>query len=170
MAFADVDETSWGGVLDKEGWSEAKGYTSWRKVFENHAKELDVIETVGFPEYFLIVADIVARARRKGTPVVGRGSGASSIVAYLLGSDALDPALLDSSQPEASPWDQELAEEQPFEETADERAETSDATLDVDPSLIVEEDDLMNAPPVDMSEPPPLAPPPNGEPDDGSQR
>jgi hypothetical protein len=43
VAFADVDKTSWGGVLDKEGWSGAAGYTDWRKVFENHADELDVI-------------------------------------------------------------------------------------------------------------------------------
>jgi hypothetical protein len=43
VAFAEVDRTQWGGVLDKEGWSGAKGYTDWRKVFENHAKALDVI-------------------------------------------------------------------------------------------------------------------------------
>jgi predicted dehydrogenase len=43
VAFADVDKTRWGGVLEKEDWSEAKGYTDWRKIFENHAKELDVI-------------------------------------------------------------------------------------------------------------------------------
>ena len=43
MAFAEVDKTRWGGVLEKEGWSEANGYTDWRKVFENHAKELDVV-------------------------------------------------------------------------------------------------------------------------------
>ncbi|HUV63031.1 MAG TPA: Gfo/Idh/MocA family oxidoreductase [Sedimentisphaerales bacterium] len=43
MAFAEVDRTRWDGVLKKEGWSEAKGYTDWRKVFENHAKELDVV-------------------------------------------------------------------------------------------------------------------------------
>jgi len=43
VAFAEVDKTRWGGVLEKEGWGEAKGYTDWRKLFENHAKELDVI-------------------------------------------------------------------------------------------------------------------------------
>lgn len=43
VAFAEVDKTRWGGVLDLEGWGEAKGYTDWRKVFENHAKELDVV-------------------------------------------------------------------------------------------------------------------------------
>ncbi len=43
IAFAEVDKTRWGGVLEKEGWAQAKGYTDWRKVFQNHAKELDVV-------------------------------------------------------------------------------------------------------------------------------
>ena len=43
LAFAEVDKTRWGGVLEKEGWGESKGYTDWRKLFENHAEEMDVI-------------------------------------------------------------------------------------------------------------------------------
>ncbi len=43
ITFAEVDKTRWGGVLDKEGWSKAAGYTDWRKMFENHGKELDVV-------------------------------------------------------------------------------------------------------------------------------
>ena len=43
IAFADVDKTRWGGVLKRKGWGKATGYTDWRKVFENHAKELDVV-------------------------------------------------------------------------------------------------------------------------------
>ncbi len=43
IAFADVDKTHWDGVTGKKGWEQAKGYTDWRKVFENHAKQLDVI-------------------------------------------------------------------------------------------------------------------------------
>ena len=43
IAFAEVDKTAWGGVTDKEGWKEAKGYTDWRKMFENHGEKLDVI-------------------------------------------------------------------------------------------------------------------------------
>ena len=43
VAFAEVDRTQWSGVLEREGWSGARGYTDWRKVFENHAKELDVV-------------------------------------------------------------------------------------------------------------------------------
>ena len=43
VAFAEVDRTRWGGVHDKEGWGQAAGYTDWRKVFEKHGKELDVV-------------------------------------------------------------------------------------------------------------------------------
>ncbi|HUU21609.1 MAG TPA: DNA polymerase III subunit alpha [Phycisphaerae bacterium] len=49
------------------------------------ARELGLIERMGFVEYFLVVWDIVSYARRRGVPVAGRGSGASSLVAYLLG-------------------------------------------------------------------------------------
>jgi len=43
IAFAEVDKDRWGGVLDKKGWEQAAGYTDWRKVFENHGKQLDVV-------------------------------------------------------------------------------------------------------------------------------
>lgn len=43
VAFAEVDKTRWGGVTGRQGWEQAKGYTDWRKLFENHAKELDVV-------------------------------------------------------------------------------------------------------------------------------
>ena len=43
IAFAEVDKTRWGGVHGKEGWANAAGYTDWRKVFEKHGKELDVV-------------------------------------------------------------------------------------------------------------------------------
>jgi len=47
--------------------------------------ELRIITKLGFAEYFLVVHDIVRAARAKGAPVAGRGSGASSLVAYILG-------------------------------------------------------------------------------------
>jgi predicted dehydrogenase len=43
IAFAETDKGRWGGVLEKKGWEQAKGYTDWRKVFENHGKNLDVV-------------------------------------------------------------------------------------------------------------------------------
>jgi len=48
-------------------------------------QELRLIERKGFCEYFLVVWDIAKYARRQQAPVAGRGSGASSLVAYLLG-------------------------------------------------------------------------------------
>ncbi len=53
--------------------------------------ELSVIEQMGFADYFLIVQDYVGFARRSGIPVgPGRGSGAGSLVAYLLGITDVD--------------------------------------------------------------------------------
>jgi len=54
-------------------------------------RELDLIVRKGFADYFLVVADIVRHARSLGTPVAGRGSGASSLVAYCLGVTNVDP-------------------------------------------------------------------------------
>jgi DNA polymerase III subunit alpha len=54
--------------------------------------ELDVICAMGFAGYFLIVADFIRWARNNGVPVgPGRGSGAGSLVAYVLGITDLDP-------------------------------------------------------------------------------
>ena len=58
------------------------------------ARELDLIERRGLAEYFLVVWDIVQYARRRGAPVAGRGSGASSLVAYLLGITNVCPLAL----------------------------------------------------------------------------
>ena len=54
--------------------------------------ELDVIISMGFPGYFLIVADFINWAKQHGIPVgPGRGSGAGSLVAWALGITDLDP-------------------------------------------------------------------------------
>ena len=56
------------------------------------ALELRVINSMGFAGYFLIVADFIRWARENGVPVgPGRGSGAGSLVAYVLGITDLDP-------------------------------------------------------------------------------
>jgi DNA polymerase-3 subunit alpha len=56
------------------------------------ARELDVICSMGFAGYFLIVADFIRWARSNGVPVgPGRGSGAGSLVAWALGITDLDP-------------------------------------------------------------------------------
>ncbi|MDP1707476.1 MAG: DNA polymerase III subunit alpha [Gammaproteobacteria bacterium] len=56
------------------------------------ATELDVINRMGFAGYFLIVADFIRWAKDNGIPVgPGRGSGAGSLVAYVLGITDVDP-------------------------------------------------------------------------------
>ena len=55
-------------------------------------RELDVIVKMGFPGYFLIVADFINWSKQHGIPVgPGRGSGAGSAVAWSLGITDLDP-------------------------------------------------------------------------------
>ncbi|HEX6930442.1 MAG TPA: DNA polymerase III subunit alpha, partial [Gammaproteobacteria bacterium] len=75
----------------------ATDYAERRAVYEDRLKiELDVILQMGFPGYFLIVADFIAWARNNGVPVgPGRGSGAGSLVAYALGITDLDPLAYD---------------------------------------------------------------------------
>lgn len=54
--------------------------------------ELGIIERMGFPGYFLIVADFIKWAKDQGIPVgPGRGSGAGSLVAYALTITDVDP-------------------------------------------------------------------------------
>jgi DNA polymerase-3 subunit alpha len=54
--------------------------------------EIETILKMGFPGYFLIVADFINWAQRNGCPVgPGRGSGAGSLVAYALNITGLDP-------------------------------------------------------------------------------
>jgi len=61
----------------------------YRKRLES---ELDIIESMGFPGYFLIVADFVDYAKRNSIPVgPGRGSAAGSLVAWALGITTIDP-------------------------------------------------------------------------------
>ena len=58
--------------------------------------ELSVIIEMGFPGYFLIVADFIQWAKDNGIPVgPGRGSGAGSLVAYVLNITDLDPIKFD---------------------------------------------------------------------------
>nr|WP_279347059.1 DNA polymerase III subunit alpha [Gramella sp. AN32] len=58
-------------------------------------RELEVIKKMDFVSYFLINHDIVAYAKNEGYFHVGRGSGANSIVAYIIGITDVDPIELD---------------------------------------------------------------------------
>ncbi|MBK83479.1 MAG: DNA polymerase III subunit alpha [Gammaproteobacteria bacterium] len=59
-------------------------------------EEIGIIIQMGFPGYFLIVMDFIQWAKNNGVPVgPGRGSGAGSLVAYVLGITDLDPIKYD---------------------------------------------------------------------------
>ncbi len=67
-----------------------------RSVIEERIqKELEIIEQKNFVSYFLINWDITQFARNKGFYYVGRGSGANSVIAYLLRITDVDPIELD---------------------------------------------------------------------------
>jgi DNA-directed DNA polymerase III PolC len=53
--------------------------------------ELQVIDELGFSDYFLIVWDIVREARKRKMMTIGRGSAANSLVAYCLDFTQVDP-------------------------------------------------------------------------------
>jgi len=75
--------------LEKSGI--AAGY-SQQDYTDRLLHELQVINQMGFPGYFLVVADFVRWAKRNDIPVgPGRGSGAGSVVAWVLNITDLDP-------------------------------------------------------------------------------
>jgi DNA polymerase-3 subunit alpha len=68
------------------------GYPDHEQYKKQAEYEMDVILQMGFPSYFLVVADFIMWAKRNGHPVgPGRGSAAGSLVAYALGITDLDP-------------------------------------------------------------------------------
>jgi DNA polymerase III subunit alpha len=89
---AGETEDSWLIKESERGLQERMGA---RVKDEHHARlkyELDVMIKMGFPGYFLVVADLVTHAKKVGIRVgPGRGSAAGSLVAYALGITGLDP-------------------------------------------------------------------------------
>jgi len=74
------------GLLEKLGDKATEEYRTRLQY------ELDVMAKMGFPGYFLVVADLVGHAKKVGIRVgPGRGSAAGSLVAYALGITGLDP-------------------------------------------------------------------------------
>jgi DNA polymerase III alpha subunit len=58
-------------------------------------RELALIARLGYADYFCVVHDIVRFSRERALPVAGRGSGASSVVAYCLGITNVCPIAFD---------------------------------------------------------------------------
>jgi DNA polymerase-3 subunit alpha len=89
-------QVSWEGLEERLDFlldKDAPDYREKRKPYEERLEfELDIIIQMGFPGYFLIVMDFIKWAKDNGIPVgPGRGSGAGSLVAYVLKITDLDP-------------------------------------------------------------------------------
>lgn len=82
-----------GALLRQEAYAgmDAKYPDADERITARMEKELGVIITAGYADYFLIVADIVRYARESGVPVSPRGSGSSSLVSYCIGIHDVDP-------------------------------------------------------------------------------
>jgi error-prone DNA polymerase len=68
-----------------------RGMTPTTQVQQRLDDELGVIRTLGYPAYFLTVADVVDLVKGMGVRCAARGSGAGSLVNYLLGISDVDP-------------------------------------------------------------------------------
>lgn len=85
----------WDGLADR--FEEMKALGTYEedteKIYNDRLNmEIDVINTMGFPGYFLIVADFIVWAKDHDIPVgPGRGSGAGSLAAYAMKVTNIDP-------------------------------------------------------------------------------
>jgi DNA polymerase-3 subunit alpha len=89
---AGETEMSWLRKETAMGAEQRYGKAVPASVLERIEYELEVIEQMGFPGYFLVVADICRHARENGIGLgPGRGSATGSMVAYVTGITELDP-------------------------------------------------------------------------------
>jgi DNA polymerase-3 subunit alpha len=85
-------EDTWLRKLSHTGLKKRLGESVTPEHISRLDYELDVMVKMGFPGYFLVVADLCSHARNVGIRVgPGRGSAAGSLVAYALGITGLDP-------------------------------------------------------------------------------
>ena len=90
-------EARWSHIFDESVLNNPEVFAEKRKPYDERLQtELDVINGMGFPGYFLIVADFIQWSKDNDIPVgPGRGSGAGSLVAYALKITDIDPLLYD---------------------------------------------------------------------------
>lgn len=82
----------WFSLLCRKGLIERYGETPPKEYIDRLNYELDVINKMGYVDYYLIVHDFIKHAKDMGIPVgPGRGSGAASICAYCIGITGIDP-------------------------------------------------------------------------------
>ncbi len=86
------DHFEWFSLLCKNGLKQRYGKNPPEEYIDRLNYELDVINRMGYVDYYLIVHDFIKHAKDKGIPVgPGRGSGAASICAYCIGITGIDP-------------------------------------------------------------------------------
>ncbi|MDO8566965.1 MAG: DNA polymerase III subunit alpha [bacterium] len=95
-----------------------RGLTETKEIADRIEYELEIIIGKGFAVYYLIVADLLAFARREGILTTTRGSAAGSLVAYLTGITNVDPLFyklpferfLNPERPKAPDIDMDIAD------------------------------------------------------------
>ncbi len=88
-----LSRNAWAGLRSRLGLAPDEPFRPTQAEYVKRMEhELSVIEPMGFSSYFLIVADFIDYAHRRGIPVgPGRGSSAGSLVAWSLGITGVDP-------------------------------------------------------------------------------
>ena len=86
------DHIEWFNNMCRKGFAEKYGENPPKEYVDRLNYELDIINSMGYTDYYLIVHDFIQYAKSKGIPVgPGRGSGAASICAYCIGITGIDP-------------------------------------------------------------------------------
>ena len=86
------DHVEWFNLLCRKGLTERYGPNPPQEYKDRMEYELNIINSMGYTDYYLIVYDFIHFAKSHGIPVgPGRGSGAASICAYCIGITDIEP-------------------------------------------------------------------------------
>jgi len=87
-----IDHFTWFSDMCHKGMIKRYGENPPKEYYDRLNYELDIINRMGYVDYYLIVHDFINYAKSQGIPVgPGRGSGAGSIAAYTIGITGIDP-------------------------------------------------------------------------------